>query len=407
MTDRLEFRFDCKKYHTADIRKRHGRDHAWGVCFHRQNTESLPMSLSRRDLLTASALLLAGPAAALRAATAGNPGGSPIVLCWNENPYGPSPAARLAARGAVDGSCRYPDDEAPVLTRMLAEREHTDSGHLVTGTGSGELLRALGMLHGRGGGEIVLAQPTYMELPKYAAQCGARLKFVPVDRSMRHDLAAMQAAVSAHTLAVYVCNPNNPTGTALPAAAIRAFAAGLPEHVTTIVDEAYLDFAAGPGMGSVADLALAGRRVVVLRTFSKIHGMAGMRCGYAISRPDIIKQLSAARMTTPNSFAMRAARASLTDHAFLEDCRRRILASRARITTGLARLGLACAEPQGNFVFFDTGMPLARFTALMRARNILVGRRFAPYDNWCRITVGTEAEVDAFLAALPQVVRSA
>ena len=108
-------------------------------------------------------------------------------------------------------------------------------------------------------------------------------------------------------------------------------------------------------------------------------------------------------MTTPNIFAVRAARASLTDKAFLADVRRRILASRTRITTELTRLKLNYAEPQGNFVFFDTGMPLSRFTSLMRARNVLVGRLFPPFDRWCRITIGTEPEVSAFLDALRAV----
>src|SRR5262249_19184271 len=157
-----------------------------------------------------------------------------------------------------------------------------------------------------------------------------------------------------------------------------------------IVDEAYLDFAVGDSVRSAADLVGGGKRVVVLRTFSKIHGMAGLRCGFSISRPDAAPQLSAAPLTTPRTQAMRAALASLGDREFLADCRRRILASRTRLTTEFARLGLAYAQPQGNFVFFDTGMPLARFTELMRARNILVGRLFPPYDRWCRITIGTE-----------------
>jgi len=366
------------------------------------------MSLSRRDLLTASALLLAGPGAALRAAARESaPGSGPIVLCWNENPYGPSPAARAAVSEAIAGSCRYPDDETDGLVKVLAAREGVSPDHIVTGTGSGELLRALGMLCGRDGGEIIAAEPSYEELTHYAKGCGAHLKLVAVDARLRHDLAAMQAVVSARTRAVYLCNPNNPTGTAVSAADIRAFAAALPKQVTLIVDEAYLDFVVAPEVGTVTDLVGAGRRVAVLRTFSKIHGMAGIRCGYAIARPDLAAELAAARMTTPNIFAIRAARASLTDQAFLADCRRRILASRLRITTELARLKLRYAEPQGNFVFFDTGMPLARFTAAMHARNILVGRRFAPFDTWCRITIGTEAEVDAFLRALPAVAGSA
>jgi histidinol-phosphate aminotransferase len=367
------------------------------------------MSLSRRDLLTASALLLAGPGFAMRAAgrEAAAADGSPIILCWNENPYGPSPAARVAVSEAIAASCRYPDDELKPLVQMLATREGVSTDSLVTGTGSGELLRALGMLHARDGGEIVAAEPTYTELTRYAEGCGAKIRFVAVDRQLRHDLSAMHAAVSARTRAVYLCNPNNPTGTTLPAADIRAFVAALPASVTTIVDEAYMDFTVGPDVGSVVDLTRGERRVVVLRTFSKIHGMAGIRCGYAIARADVAKQLAAACMTTPNVFAVRAARASLGDQAFLADCRRRILASRVRITTELARLKLPYAEPQGNFVFFDTGMPLERFTGLMRARNILVGRRFAPFDNWCRITIGTETEVDAFLAALPAVTGRA
>jgi len=323
------------------------------------------MSLSRRDLLTASALLLAGPGFAMRAA--GREAVAvgldhPIILCWNENPYGPSPAARAAASEAIGVSCRYPDDELEPLVQALAKREGVSTNSIVTGTGSGELLRALGMLAARNGGEIVAAQPTYTELTRYAEGCGAKIHFVPVDARLRHDLAAMHAAVSARTRAVYLCNPNNPTGTTLPAADIRSFVAALPASVTTIVDEAYMDFAVGADVGTVADLTQGEHRVVVLRTFSKIHGMAGIRCGYAIARADVAKELEAARMTTPNVFAVRAARASLGDTGFLADCRRRILASRVRITTELTRLKLQYAEPQGNFVFFDTGMPLKRFT---------------------------------------------
>jgi histidinol-phosphate aminotransferase len=359
------------------------------------------MDLSRRDLLTASALLLARPGATFSASPARPelaPRPQSIVLCWNENPYGPSPAARAVLNTAIAQGCRYPDDTS--LVDALAKHEGMGPDRIVTGTGSGELLRALGLLHGRDGGEIIAAEPTYAELTDYAAHAGATLKFVPVDKKLRHDLPAMRAAVSERTRAIYICNPNNPTGTAIGASAIRAFVESLPERVTAIVDEAYIDFADGADVHSVADLVASDKRVVVLRTFSKIHGMAGARIGYAISRPDIATDIAAARMSTANVFAVRAALASLADRPFLIDCRRRILASRTRITAELTRLKLAYAEPQGNFVFFDTGTSLAHFTEFMQSRNILVGRRFPPYDNWCRITIGTEPEVDAFLEAL-------
>jgi len=368
------------------------------------------MNLSRRSLLTASALALAGPRISLSAAgaaVAADPAGAqpaaargPIILCWNENPYGPSPAARAVLSQAIPGACRYPDDEVAELVRLLSQKEGLSADHIVTGTGSGELLRALGLLCGRQSGELITADPTYLELPDFASRMGATVKTVPVDKALRHDLAAMRAAVTDRTRAIYLCNPNNPTGTVLGAGAIGSFVDSLPDNVMTIVDEAYMDFAGGPDVRSVANLTSGSKRVVVLRTFSKIHGMAGVRCGYAIARPDVTRQIADMRMTSPNIFAMRAARASLGDHAFLTDTRRRIVASRTRITTELARLGLAYAEPQGNFVFFDTGKPLAQFTDFMHRRNILVGRRFPPYENWCRITIGTEPEVDAFLQGL-------
>ena len=367
------------------------------------------MSLSRRDLLSASALLLAGPGAVLRAAAGeAAASGGPIVLSWNENPYGPSPAARSAISQSIAEGCRYPsDEEIAALVAALAAREDVSANHIVIGTGSGELLRALGLLYGRDGGEIIAANPTYEELTSYAQHWGAAMQFVPVDAQLRHDLPAMRAAISPRTRAIYICNPNNPTGTAVPAAHIREFVRALPPTAIAIVDEAYMDFATAGVTASVAGLVPEGARVVVLRTFSKVYGMAGLRCGYAIAPPDIAATLAAACMTTPNIFAVRAARASLADRGFVADCRQRILASRARITTELTRLKLRYAEPQGNFVFFDTGMPLARFTDLMRQRNILVGRLFPPYDTWCRITIGTEPEVTAFLGALREVRSSA
>ena len=377
------------------------------------------MDLSRRELLAASALLLARPTEAQTTAaptrgvapTATQAPGltavpKPIILCWNENPYGPSPAARAVISNAIPVSCRYPDEENKLLLEAIAAQERVPVDHLVTGTGSGELLRALGFLYGRDGGEIVAALPTYSELTDYAQGVGASVKFVPVDKELKHDLNAMRAAVTERTRAVYICNPNNPTGTALPREALDAFITSVPDTVTTIVDEAYMDFADLYGVGSVSYLVDRGKRLVVLRTFSKIHGMAGIRMGYGIARPDIVKTLAAMTMTSPNIFAVRAARASLGDRAFLTDTAHRILASRRKITTELTKLGLRYAVPQGNFVFFDTGMPLAQFTERMKARNILVGRPFPPYDRWCRITIGTEPEVAAFLDALHSVTAA-
>ena len=143
-----------------------------------------------------AALSAAAAAAAAAAANATATGAQPIVLCWNENPYGPSPAARAVLNGTIPIACRYPDEEIEQLTAVLARKEGRSADHIVLGTGSGELLCALGLLHGRNGGEIIAAEPTYAELTNYARHAGAQLKFVPVDKQLNHDLSAMRAAVS-------------------------------------------------------------------------------------------------------------------------------------------------------------------------------------------------------------------
>ena len=253
---------------------------------------------------------------------------------------------------------------------------------------------------------VLTPEPFYANYLGFAGMAGVQVKPLPTTIETGFALPSVEAfrlAITPDVRAILLCNPNNPTGTAEPRAILREFILSLPPDVTCIVDEAYLDFADDPAVGSVADLVGNSRRLVVLRTFSKLHGMAGVRCGYAITRPDIVNDIAGVRMSTPNIFAMRAARASLGDLEFLADTRRRILASRRRICGELDALGLAYAKSQGNFVFFDTHMPIVEFEQIMLARNIRVGRPFPPFDTWCRITVGRESEVDAFLAALRAV----
>jgi len=214
----------------------------------------------------------------------------------------------------------------------------------------------------------------------------------------------MQKVVTEKTRLVYLCNPHNPSGTGLNAGRIANFIDSLPAQVTVVVDEAYIEFANGPGVRSLAPLLRTGANIVVLRTFSKLYGMAGLRFGYAIAPKALAEAFAPLRMTWSNVFAAPAVRAALGDIEFASNTRRRIQASRLVITGELANLGLRYAEPQGNFVFFDTGMPHDRFAAQMKAEHVIVGRKFAPYDNWCRITIGTEPEVDWFLQSLRKVM---
>ncbi len=365
---------------------------------------TLPSLTRRSALIGAAALLapwtprLAGADAAATVAAAG-----PIMLNGNENPYGPSPAARQAILASAGTAARYADASIDALKSQIAAREGVATSQVAIGTGSGELLRMAGLLAllGGSGGELVAARPTYEELPEFAARLGMQVRWVAPDAQHRHDLPAMRAAITAQTRMVYVCNPNNPTGAAVTSEALSAFVRSVPPDVAVVVDEAYIDFVDQPGVGPATALLGQVPNLIVLRTFSKIHGLAGLRVGYGISSPAIAQRLADLSLTWPNSPGIDAAIASYNDHAFLRATRAAILADRTRVQATLDRLGRKHSDAQGNFVFFDTGGPLKQFQDRMLAQGIKVGRHFDGYDTWARVTIGLRQEVDRFLAALP------
>jgi histidinol-phosphate aminotransferase len=378
--------------------------------------------LNRRAFFTAGAAVTAaalGTRVALPAPPLANAGGAPsggaplsaddspdlIRLSANENPYGPSPLARAALIAAAGETSRYPIALSNRLIDKLAALERVPREHIVLGAGSSEILATLAI--GYGQGSLVCAWPTFEQLPSYAERRGAMLRKVPLDAGLRHDLPALAGAITADTSLVYLCNPNNPTGTVVPAAPLRAFCSHAAQSSLGVVDEAYLDFIEPGATESMVDLVRGGQNVVVLRTFSKIHGLAGLRLGYAIAPLAVatrLRQLDPSLV--PSIAGLHAGYASLDDAEFLKDTRLKIVADRRRIREACEGLGLVCAEPQGNFLFFKVGMPIETFRARMRTRKIEVGRPFAPYTEWCRVTVGTRAETDAFLAALPAALGS-
>ena len=329
-----------------------------------------------------------------------------IKLDGNENPYGPSPAARQAILASVGEAPRYADATIATLTNQLAAHEGVAASQIVIGTGSGELLKMAGLLGmtTASGGEVVASRPTYEELPVFAEKLGLKVHWVAPDADHRHDLPAMRGAITELTRLVYVCNPNNPTGTAVTRDALETFIRSVPAGCTVIVDEAYMDFVDQPGVATVAGLVKDVPNVIVLRTFSKIHGLAGLRIGYAITPAALAPRFAALSLTWPNTTGLSAAIASFNDHAFLKTTRAALVGDRARVHATLDRMGLQRTNAQGNFVFFDTGGPLKRFQDRMLAEGIKVGRHFDGYDTWARVTIGVHREVDRFLAALPRAV---
>ncbi|MCB1623580.1 MAG: histidinol-phosphate aminotransferase family protein [Pseudomonadales bacterium] len=373
--------------------------------------------LSRRALLGSAAAAGAWAAAASIAArspkpqdpmTAADtskpaPAASRLVrLSANENPYGPGPKARAAIAAAMPEACRYSIDSYNRLIDQLAQRENVERTSIVLGSGSGELLNMLALEY-VGRGELVTAWPTFEQITTYAERLGATVRRVPLDRQMRHDLTALGSTVSANTGLLYVCNPNNPTGTVVAGETLREFCRSMANRTLVVVDEAYLDLIEPGATESMVDLARAGENVVVLRTFSKIHGLAGLRIGYGIGAAGVIKRLRRMQMAFANTLGMEAALASLNDRQFLTDTAAALAQDRARMLAACRGLGLECSDAQGNFIFVNTGMPNDQFRERMRQQQIEVGRTFEPYATWCRVTVGTTQETDRFLAALPRV----
>jgi histidinol-phosphate aminotransferase len=256
------------------------------------------------------------------------------------------------------------------------------------------------------GRTLVVAEPTFEAVLDYARVTKAEAVKVPLTPDFRHDLPKLAAACDARTGLVYVCNPNNPTGTAVERDALETFVRSVPGDCTVIVDEAYMDFVERPGVATSVGLVKVVPNLIVLRTFSKIHGLAGLRIGYAITPQTLAQRFAALSLTWPNTTGLSAAIASFNDHAFLRKTRAAIVSDRARVHATLDRMGLQRTDAQGNFVFFDTGGPLKRFQDRMLTEGIKVGRHFDGYDNWARVTIGVHREVDRFLAALPRALAA-
>jgi histidinol-phosphate aminotransferase len=363
--------------------------------------------LTRRAALIGTAAFLAPFTPAILVGAPNTSGTTNLIkLDGNENPYGPSPAARQAILESVSEAPRYADATIEKLTNQLAAHEGVAPSRIVIGAGSGELLKMAGLLAvtTSSGAEVVASRPTYEELPVFAQTLGLKVRWVAPDTDHRHDLSAMRAAITPLTRLVYVCNPNNPTGTAVTRDALESFVRSVPVGCTVIVDEAYVDLVDQPGVATVAALVNDVPNLVVLRTFSKLHGLAGLRVGYAITPAQLAPRLAALSLTWPNSTGLSAAIASFNDHAFLKATRAALTGDRAKVHATLDRLGLNRAAAQGNFVFFDTGGPLKRFQDRMLAEGIKVGRLFDGYDTWARVTIGLHQEVDRFLQALPRAL---
>ncbi len=330
--------------------------------------------------------------------------GTMVRLSSNENPYGPSEKARQAIIDSFGDMCRYPRMFYDELLTKIAAKEGVSKDHILLTSGSTEGLKVAGLTYGAGNGEIIAADPTFQSLMTYAEQFGAYIHRVPLDENFMHDLDEMARRVTSNTRLVFLCNPNNPTGTLLPADDLRRFIEDVSDKAVVFSDEAYCDYIEQPGYPSMVEFVKEGANVIASRTFSKVYGLAGIRVGYLIARPDIIKRLSANVVSYINVAALAAANAAIDDQEFYQFSLSKNKSCKEMIYTTLDEMGLPYLPSHGNFVFFKTGQPISTFGKAMAKEGIEVGRAFPPLNDWCRISTGLEEEVEAFTAALKRVM---
>src|SRR6266550_8593016 len=327
-----------------------------------------------------------------------------VRLSANENPYGPSPKALKAMNDAFNLSCRYPDEHNDLLIDALAKLNGVNRDQILLGDGSGEILNLCAeTFTGPKQGTLVVGDPTFEAIINNATANGAEVVKVPLTPSFGHDLAKMTAAAKQGL--IYVCNPNNPTASITPKSEVREFIAKAPRETMILVDEAYFHYADSSDYESVIPLIKDHPNLIVARTFSKIYGMAGLRCGYAVAQPETIAQLrSHQSWDSVNIMAVAAADASLNDPDQVTNGRHLNQQTRTFVTTQLEAMDFKYIPSQANFVMIDVKRPVLPLIKALKERNVQVGRLFPALPNHMRLTVGKKSEMEAFLSAFRQVL---
>jgi len=372
--------------------------------------EIMGYTLDRRQWLKTSALavagLIAGPG--LEAYRKEGSGAKDflqrddvVALDSNESPFGISPYARKGITGSIELSNRYPHSFYPQLKEMISERENITPEHIILGAGSTEVMVTL-IHYAKTDGEILVGDPTYFDFLYYAMRSERSLKKVRLNDRFEHDLEAMEKRITSRTDLIYICNPDNPTGTITPKDKLLPFCEYASKRALVVVDEAYHEYVEDEAYASATDLVKQGKNIIVTRTFSKIFGLAGLRIGYGIAHPDVIEKLNKlSRNFAPVAWlSLKAAIASYQDREFIRRTREKNSKVKAFLTEGLDKLGLYRVPSHTNFVLFEVEQDASGLARRLEAQKILV-RPFAFHDKqWIRVSCGTREELGAFISAL-------
>jgi histidinol-phosphate aminotransferase len=368
-----------------------------------------PTALSRRGfakLLGAGAAYAAlRPALGLSESTPSPAETKPsdvVRLSSNENPYGPSPAALKAMTAGFALAWKYPDDSQEELIDALAKLNQVSKDQILPGAGSGEILKVAVAAFTGTDKKLVVGDPTFEAAAGHAKASHAEVVKVKLNSTYGHDLTKMLDVpkVGLH----YVCNPNNPTASITPKGELRAFLAKVPKETIVLVDEAYHHFVESADYESVIPLVKDYPNLIVARTFSKIYGMAGLRCGYAVARPENIELMRAQQSWDSVSvMALVAARASLDDNDQVEKGRKNNTEVRKFVCGELDKMKFTYIPSHANFVMIDMRREVRPVIAAFREKKVHVGRLFPPLPNFLRVTIGTKPQMERFVAVFKEV----
>jgi histidinol-phosphate aminotransferase len=371
-----------------------------------------PTALSRRGftkLLGAGAAYAAlRPALGLSESTPAPAETKPsdvVRLSSNENPYGPSPAALKAMTAAFALAWKYPDETQEELVEALAKLNQVSKEQILLGAGSGEILKVSVAAFTGTDKKLVVGDPTFEAAAGHAKASHAEVVKVRLNSTYGHDLPKMQDVpnVGLH----YVCNPNNPTASITPKAELRAFIGKVPRETMVLVDEAYHHFVESADYESVIPFVKDYPNLVVARTFSKVYGMAGLRCGYCVAQPDKIELMRVQQAWECVSvMALVAARASLDDNAQVENGRKNNSEVRKYVCGELDKLRFTYIPSHANFMMIDMRREVKPLIAAFKDKKVQVGRLFPPLPNFMRVTIGTKPQMERFLAAFKELTAS-
>jgi histidinol-phosphate aminotransferase len=327
-----------------------------------------------------------------------------IKLASNENPLGPSPKAREAMCTALDSAHLYPDGGGYYVRGALSQKLGVPADHLILGNGSNEIIEFIGHAFLHPASEIITPEHAFIAYKIIAKVFGAKTTEVPAP-GFQQDLDAILAAISSETRAIFIANPNNPTGTLVGQEAIERFMRDVPERVVVVFDEAYYEYVDQPP--DTLKFVREGRNVIVLRTFSKIHGLASVRLGYGIARPDLITVLQKTREPfNVNGLAQAAAVAALADDAHQRRTKEITDEGRSYLEEEFAAMKLPFVPGAGNFVLVKVGDGATIFRELLQRRIIVRALKGYNLPEWVRISIGTMEQNRACIAALKEVLSN-